>query len=85
MAKDPVRLERYQRWQAVFGTKQGQSVLEDLRKMTGQDDSTAYLSESGRIDPYYTTLNEGRRTIWLDIQKALAEPPELPEQTEGEE
>jgi len=82
--KDPVRLERYQRWKAVFDTKQGQSVLADLKKMTGQDSPTARHSIQGGLDPYFTVLNEGRRTIWLDIQKALTEPPELPEEKGGD-
>ncbi len=82
--KDPVRLERYQRWRAVFGTKQGQSVLEDIKKMTGQDVTTAFVAGNSGVDPYYTILREGRRTIWLDIQKCLTEPPELPKE-EGEE
>ena len=84
--KDPKRLERYQRWKAVFGTHEGESVLEDLRKMTGQDETSAIQSiTDGRIDPYYTLLREGRRSIWLDINKCLTEPPDLPEEdNEGE-
>ena len=78
--KDPIRLERYQRWRAVFSTTEGESVLADLRKMTGQDSSTAMFSMvEDMLDPYRTILNEGRRTVWLDIQKCLTEPPDMPE------
>lgn len=77
--KDPVRLERYQRWKAVLGTQQGQSVLEDLKKMTGQDSTTAVLNALNEVDSYGTILREGRRSIWLDIQNCLIEPPDLPE------
>lgn len=78
--KDPKRLERYQRWFAVFGTSQGQSVLADLRKMTGQDSTSLVQSVvTGQVDPYYTIFNEGRRSVFIDIQKNLTEPPDLPE------
>lgn len=79
--KDPKRLERYQRWFAVFGTQQGASVLSELKKMCGQNSSSAIMSNDGRVDPFYTILKEGRRSIWLDIQKCLTEPPDI---TEGE-
>jgi len=78
--KDPIRLERCQRWTAVFNEKQGQSVLNDLKKMTGQDSTSIVQSVvDGKIDPFYTIFKEGRRSIWIDIQNALAEPPEIPE------
>jgi hypothetical protein len=84
--KDPKRLEKYQRWFEVFKTKEGQSVLYDLKKMAGQDFTTLVQSVTdGKVDPYYTVFNEGRRSFWLDIQHCLSEPPELPEQKEGEE
>jgi hypothetical protein len=48
--------------------------------MTGQDSSTAMFSMvEDMLDPYRTILNEGRRTVWLDIQKCLTEPPDIPE------
>lgn len=79
--KDPVRLERYQRWRAVFETQQGKSVLTDLRKMAGQDKHSLTLSVTdGKVDPYFTIFNEGRRSMWLDIDKCLTEPPEMPEE-----
>ena len=79
--KDPKRLERYQRWKAVFGSHEGESVLEDLRKMTGQDDTSLIQSiVDGKVDPFYTVFREGRRSIWLDIDKCLTEPPDLPEE-----
>lgn len=78
--KDPKRLERFQRWRAVFDTPAGKSVLDDLRKMCGQDAPTATLgARDGMIDPYCTLLKEGRRTVFLDIESCLREPPELPE------
>ena len=83
--KDPRRLERFQRWMAVFEGTAGQSVLADLRKMCGQDStSVAQSMIDGKLDPYYTVLKEGRRSIWLDIQAALTDPPELPEEEDDE-
>ena len=78
--KDPKRLERFQRWRAVFDEPAGRSVLDDLRKMCGQDFSSVALSQAdGKVDPFYTMLREGRRSVWLDIEACLKEPPELPE------
>lgn len=81
--KDPIRLERYQRWFAVFGTQQGKSVLEDLRKMTGQDKNSLCLIQ-GNVDEFLTIFHEGRRSVWLDIQACLTEPPEIDEQKDAE-
>ncbi|MFH1230566.1 MAG: hypothetical protein V1709_03625, partial [Planctomycetota bacterium] len=78
--KDPKRLERYQRWFSVFNTIQGQSILFDLKKMTGQDSTSLVQSiVDGKIDPYYTIFKEGRRSIYIDILATLTEPPEIPE------
>ena len=85
--KDPKRLERYQRWKAVFGSPEGASVLKDLRKMAGQDSQSLVQSiVDGKIDPFFTIFNEGRRSVWLDIDKCLTEPPDLPKEDvdEGE-
>jgi len=69
----------------VFGTSQGESVLEELKKMTGQNTSSVMLRADGTIDQYHVFVREGRRSIWLDIQNVLKEPPEIPEETdEGE-
>ncbi|MBE3145301.1 MAG: hypothetical protein IMZ61_15490 [Planctomycetes bacterium] len=82
--KDPKRLERYQRWKAVFDTTQGVSVLAELWKMCGQDQTSVVQSiVDGKVDPYYTLLKEGRRSIWIDIQANLTEPPEIPEGNES--
>jgi hypothetical protein len=85
--KDQKRLERYQRWKAVFDTPHGVSVLAELQKMCGQDQTSVVQSVvDGMIDPFYTLLREGRRSLWLDIQANLTEPPEIPEgQNEGED
>lgn len=79
--KDPKKLERYQRWKAVFGEPAGQSVLADLKKMAGQDSVSLVQSNvDGKIDPYGTMYREGRRSIWLDISEYLKEPPDIPEE-----
>jgi hypothetical protein len=79
MMKDPKKLERYQRWRAVFGTQQGASVLTELKKMCGQNSSSAVQSVAdGKIDPFYTLLKEGRRSVWLDIQNCMTEPKDMP-------
>ena len=78
--KDPKRLERYQRWLAVFSTSQGQSVLADIMKMAGMGRTSLTLSiVDGKVDPYYTIFNDGRQSMVFDILKALEEPPEIPE------
>ena len=76
--RDPIRLERCQRWKSVFETTQGQSVLEDLRKMTGADITSVMLDRDGRVDSYHTILKEGRRSVWVDIRACLTEPPDVP-------
>jgi hypothetical protein len=78
--KDPKRLERYQRWKAVFDTNEGQSVMSELRRMAGQDQINLVVSiVDGKADPFLTVYREGRRSMWIDIQLCLTEPPELPE------
>ena len=79
--KDPKRLERYQRWKSIFGSLEGESVLSDLRKMTGQDSQSLVLSSvDGKVDGFFTIFKEGRRSVWIDIDKCLTEPPDLPEE-----
>lgn len=82
--KDPIRMERYQRWRAVFDQVVGQSVLNDLKRMTGAEITSVMLDNEGKVDAYQTLLKEGRRSVWLDIQGCLTEPPDIPEQEEIE-
>ena len=79
--KDPKRLERYQRWKAVFGTPQGESVLADIMKMAGMGKTSLTLSiVDGKVDPYYTIFNDGRQSLVFDILKTLDEPQDMPEE-----
>jgi hypothetical protein len=83
--KDPIRLERFQRWTRLFSDRPGESVLTELKKMCGQDNTSAVQSVvDGKIDPYYTMLKEGRRSVWIDIEAILKEPPEIPEEVNEE-
>ena len=85
--RDPKRLERYQLWINNFRGPSGQKVLEELKKMAGQDSTSLVQSVvDGKVDPYYTMYREGRRSVWLDIERNLMEPPDLPEgEDEGED
>jgi len=79
--KDPKRLERYQLWVNNFTSESGQKVLGELKRMTGQDSTSLTQSiVDGKVDPYYTIYQEGRRSVWLDIERNLTEPPDMPEE-----
>ncbi len=84
--KNPQRLEKYQRWMAVFGTTQGQSVLNDLRAICGYEQSSLNRSTAdGKIDPFYMAAREGKRAVFIDILDTLKEPPDIPEPKEDED
>ena len=82
--KDPKRFERFQRWHATLkNTSGGLSVLADLEKMCGANKTSLVQSVvDGKVDPYYTAFMEGRRSIWIDIQTIMTDPPDIPEDEE---
>ena len=83
--KDPIRLERFQRWTRLFSDRPGESVLAELKKMCGQDRTSLVQSVvDGKVDPFYTAFMEGRRSVWIDIQANLTEPPDIPEGADEE-
>jgi len=60
--KDQKRLERYQRWKSIFGSLEGESVLSDLRKMTGQDSQSLVLSSvDGKVDGVLYNIQRGEK------------------------
>jgi len=69
--KDQKRLERYQRWKSIFGSLEGESVLSDLRKMTGQDSQSLVLSSvDGKVDGFFTIFKEGEGRYGLILISA---------------
>lgn len=64
----------------MFGTSQGQSVLNDLKNICGYEQSSLNRSTAdGKIDPFYMAAREGKRAVYIDILDYLKEPPDLPE------
>jgi len=80
--KDPIHLERYQTYTAVFGTSQGKWVLADIMKICGYEQSSLNRSTAdGRMDPFFMAAREGKRSVAIDIKDNLKEPLDMP--TEG--
>ena len=86
------RLFRDQRsdYRTVFLTK-GEAnaiqaaVLSDLRSFCFAERRTAVRARDGRIDPIATALQEGRREVWLRINKFLTLSDEQLERIERSE
>lgn len=83
--KDKKRLEKYQRWMAVFGTKEGKSVLEDLSKMCGYEVGSIYTDINGLIDPTALAIQTGKRAVFTEIKRNLIEPADLPNGNDDDE
>ncbi len=64
-------------YKAVFSTVEGQLVLEDLRNRCSIKTTT--FSEN----PYRTYLNEGMRTVLLNIETRINFEPNLEDQEDG--
>ena len=77
--KDPKKLELHQAYRQI-----PEIVLNDLRRLCNYENTTIVQSMvDGKIDPYGSMVQEGRRQIYLHVAGRLKEPPDIPE--EGEE
>lgn len=65
------RLDRKARFQAVFGTKEGRQVLQEILEIGGVFDTVANVS-----NPYDTYVREGQRRLALSISKLVFESDE---------
>jgi hypothetical protein len=48
------------------------TVLAHLQAFCRGDRSSVAVASDGHVDPYATCMAEGRREVWLEIQKYLA-------------
>lgn len=80
--KDKKRLEKYQRWLAVFGTNEGKAVLEELSKMCDYEVSVIYTDKNGMVDPIAMAIQVGKRAIFSEIKRNLIEPVDFPQDDE---
>jgi len=68
--------DRYGDYIDTFSSLPGKRVLADLIRFCHGDLTTAVMSDvDGKIDPYYTVLNEGKRQVLLYIRQYMKEPP----------
>ena len=68
-------------YKRTFATKDGQIILDDLRRAFGVD-MPAYIPTSTRpgtkieYDDIYGKLRDGQRSVWCHIQNAINSPLE---------
>ena len=68
--------EKHERYLRVFSTRDGEAILSDLAKACYARRLTTVIDHQGRIDPGTMAFNEGRRSVYLYIKKAMEEPQE---------
>ena len=66
--------ERHLKYKAVFESPVGVDILADLRRVCNADRTT--IQTSNHIDPYDVLRREGRREVFLYIEKMIADLPE---------
>jgi hypothetical protein len=62
-----IRNQRRQAYKTTFSNEAGKKVLADLSRFCGATECS-YVPDS---DPHLTVFREGRREVWLYIQKQL--------------
>ncbi len=67
------RVARYQDFNAVFGSKQGQRVMLQILQLCGVNKLLA--AAVGPVNPYRTHINEGRRSVALTIMEIMNDVP----------
>ncbi len=76
----------YQQFTRVFGTDEGQIVLNHIKRLCGYEQSSLnIMAADGKIDPYWVIAKEGKRAGFIDILDCLKEPPIIPDDKEEEE
>lgn len=77
-------LERYKVYLRTFGEAPGQAVLAELAAYCCADKTTMRSREDGAVDPLASAVLEGRRQVWLFLQRALVEPQDTDEKEEAD-
>lgn len=79
--KNEKRLDMFRSFMHVFGSDEGQIVLNHIKRLCGYEQSSLnIMSADGKIDPNWVIAKEGKRSVFIDILDCMKTPPELPEQ-----
>ena len=74
------RTEEYRQllrdYRTAFNTEAGSRVLKDLTRLSSVGSTTIMYDVNGQIDVNSVLLNEGRRSLMLDIQRKLNTDPD---------